>query len=324
MGNESIDLGLSNIYRSWFAYRKGKKASQNFDYFQYNLHEELQKLNRELNNNTYRHGNYRKFTVTDNKKREISVASIRDRVVHRLLYDYIVEIFDQIFIFDAWSCRKGKGLTGCINKTQKFIKKYPNGFVWRADIQKFFDSVDHNILYKRLEGKISDGKALSILRQIIDSFEIKSGIGIPIGNLTSQIFSNIYLNELDRFVKHEMKCKAYLRYGDDFIIFHRDKKILLQIKDKTSDFIENTLNLKIHLKNNLIIKAEHGLKFLGVVMYPKGRELTKRNQTRIHSRVNFCNSGSYWGVMSQHTSPDKLKSFQWDLVAILLDNIAPS
>ena len=182
MGNESIDLGLKNIYSSWFAYRKGKKPSQDLDHFQYNLDEELHKLHRELNNGTYKHGNYRKFTVTDNKKREISVASIRDRVVHRLLYDYLVEIFDRTFVFDAWSCRKGKGLIGGIERAQCFIKKYSDGFIWRADIQKFFDSVDQNILYKILERKISDKKALYLLRHIIDSFEIKSGIGMPIGN----------------------------------------------------------------------------------------------------------------------------------------------
>ncbi len=111
-----------------------------------------------------------------------------------------------------------------------------------------------------------------------------------------------------------MKCEAYLRYGDDFVIFHKDQKNLLQIKEQTTSYIENNLNLKLHSKNNLIIEAKHGLKFLGVVMYPKGRKLTKRNKNRIHSRVNSRNSGSYWGVMLQHTSPKKLKSFQWDLV----------
>lgn len=314
MGNESIDLRLKNIYSSWFSYRKGKTPSQDSDHFQYNLSEELQKLHTDLNNGTYKHGNYRKFTVTDNKRREISVASIRDRVVHRLLYDYLVEIFDKTFVFDAWSCRKDKGLIGSIKRTQDFIKKYSDGFIWRADIRKFFDSVNHSILYKILERKISDKGALSLLRKVIDSFEIKSGIGMPIGNLTSQIFSNIYLNELDRFVKHEVKCKNYLRYGDDFVIFHKYKEILLQIKKQTSNFIETRLNLNFHPKNNLIIEAKHGLKFLGVIMYPSGRKLTKRNQARIQNRTNFRNSGSYWGVMSQHATSGNLKSFQWDLL----------
>lgn len=287
---------------------------QDFDRFQYNLEKELNSLYCDLNDGTYKHGDYRKFTVTDNKTREISVASMRDRVLHRLFYDYLVEIFDKTFIFDAWSCRKGKGLMGAIDRAQVFIKKYANGFVWRSDIRKFFDNVDHDILFQLLKRKIRDEKALILLKEIIDSFEIKEGIGMPIGNLTSQIFSNIYLNELDRFVKHKMKCKAYLRYGDDFVIFSRNRNELLQIKARTIDFIEKKLMLNLHSKNNLIVETKHGLRFLGVVLYPNGRRLSERNQTRIKNRINLRNSGSYWGVISQHETDEKVKSFQWDLL----------
>ncbi|MFA4891591.1 MAG: reverse transcriptase/maturase family protein [Candidatus Gracilibacteria bacterium] len=314
IGNESIDLGLKNIYQSWFRYRKGKKPSHGLDCFQYSLEAELLSLHHDLDNGTYKHGDYRKFIVTDNKKREISVASVRDRVIHRLFYDYLVEIFDRTFIFDAWSCRCGKGLTGAIDKTQVFIKKYANGFVWRADIRKFFDNVDHDILFQLLKRKIRDEKALVLLKEIIDSFEIKEGVGMPIGNLTSQIFSNIYLNELDRFIKHEMKCKAYLRYGDDFVIFSRNKDELLRIKALTANFIENDLKLSLHAKNNLVVETKHGLKFLGVVLYPSGRRLSKRNQIRIKDRLDFHNSGSYWGVVSKHGNAEKIKEFQWDLL----------
>jgi len=314
IGNESIDLGLINIYQSWFRYRKGKNPSQDLDHYQYNIDEEIHSLYCDLNNDTYNHGNYRKFTVTDNKKREISVASVRDRVVHRLFYDYLVEIFDKTFLFDIWSCRKGKGLLDAINRAQVFIKKYTNGFVWRADIRNFFYNVDHNILLQLLRRKIRDEKAIVLLKEIINSFEVTEGVGMPIGNLTSQIFSNIYLNELDRFVKHKMKCKTYLRYGDDFVIFGRNKDELLRIKALTSDFIENELKLDLHPKNNLIVEAKHGLKFLGVILYPSGRRLSKRNQARIKDRVNLRNSGSYWGVISQHETVEKIKDFQWDLV----------
>lgn len=314
IGKESIDLGLKNIYQSWFRYRKGKKPSYDLDHFQYNLEVELHGLYHDLNYGTYKHVDYRKFIVTDNKKREISVASVRDRVVHRLFYDYLVDIFDKTFVFDAWSCRKGKGLMGAIDRAQQFMRKYKNGFVWRADIRKFFDNVDHDILFQLLKRKIRDGKALFLLKEIIDSFEVKESVGMPIGNLTSQIFSNIYLDELDIFIKHKMKCKAYLRYGDDFVIFSRDKDELLQIKAQTIDFIENKLKLDLHLKNNLIVETKHRLKFLGVVLYPSGRSLSKRNQGRIKTRINMRNSGSYWGIISQHETAEKVKSFQWNLL----------
>lgn len=317
IGNESIDLGLKNIYQSWFRYRKSKKPSRDLDHFQYNLDEELRNLHYNLDNGTYKHGDYRKFTVTDNKKREISVASITDRVVHRLFYDYLVEIFDESFEFDAWSCRKGKGLMGAIDRAQQFMKKYKNGFVWRADICKFFDNVNHDVLFQLLKRKIRDEKVLFLLKKIIDSFEVTEGVGMPIGNLTSQIFSNIYLNELDRFIKYKIKCKAYLRYGDDFVIFSRDKDKLSRIKVQAIDFIKNKLKLNLHAKNNLIVETKRGLKFLGVVLYPSGRRLSKRNQNRIKDRISFCNSGSYWGVISQHGNLENIKSFQWDLFLLL-------
>lgn len=320
IGSEIIDLGLDNIYRSWFEYRKGKKPSIDLDNFQYNLEHELLLIYNDLHNGVYKHGGYRKFIVCDNKKREISVASVRDRVVHRLFYDYLVDIFDKSFEFDAWSCRKEKGLIGAIDRAQQFIKKYKNGFVWRADIRKFFDNVNHEILFNLLKRKIQDEKALILLKEIIDSFEIKEGVGMPIGNLTSQIFSNIYLNELDRFIKHEIKCKAYLRYGDDFIIFSRNKDELLRIKTQTTDFVENKLKLSLHPKNNLIVETKHGLKFLGVVLYTSGRRLSQRNQTRIKDRINLRNSGSYWGVVSTHDKARKIRNFQWALLNLICNN----
>lgn len=123
MGNESIDLSLKNIWRSWFAFRKGKRTSNELHDFQYHLEKNLYGLFKDLNQGTYRHGGYRQFTVCDNKRREISVANIRDRVVHRLLYDFLEKIYDKTFIYDAWSCRKNKGLLGAINRTNYFLKR---------------------------------------------------------------------------------------------------------------------------------------------------------------------------------------------------------
>lgn len=124
MGNVSIDLSLKNIWRSWFEFRKGKRATYELDTFQYYLEKNLFELFENLNDGTYRHGGYRMFTVCDNKKREISVASIRDRVVHRLIYDFLEKIYDKTFIFDAWSCRKEKGLLGAIERANGFLKRF--------------------------------------------------------------------------------------------------------------------------------------------------------------------------------------------------------
>jgi len=316
-GSDDIDLGLENIYRSWFKYRKSKKPNAELDGFQYNLEPELFNLWQDLQKGTYKHGEYRKFTVCDNKKREISVASIRDRVIHRLVYDYLVAIFDKTFIFDAWSCRKDKGLEAAIDQTQKFMKKYTNGFIWRADISKFFNNVNHEILLKSLKLKIADKKAFKLLERIIKSFNSKEGRGIPIGNLTSQIFSNIYLNELDRYIKHYLKCRAYVRYGDDFVIFDDDRENLGRVKERTTHFLVNKLKLDLHPRNNFIIRSKYGLKFLGVILYPKGRRLNRRNKNRIMRKLNLKNTPSYWGVIKRHSKQKNVQRFQWNLTRTL-------
>ncbi|MEI6133262.1 MAG: hypothetical protein WCQ41_10640 [Bacillota bacterium] len=132
------------------------------------MEENLEKLQRDIEIGCYKHGTYRCFIVCDNKRREIRVASIRDRVVHRLLYDYLVGIYDKTFIFDAWSCRKNKGLLGAIERAQEFLRRNPKSFVWRSDIKKFFDNIDREVLLSVLERKIKDEKALLLLCEVID------------------------------------------------------------------------------------------------------------------------------------------------------------
>lgn len=170
MGSESIDVSLKNIWHSWFAFRKRKHATVELHDFQYRLEKNLFELWKDLGNEIYRHGGYRKFVVSDNKRREISVADIRDRVVHRLVYDYLTPIYDKTFIYDVWSCRVKKGLLGAIERAQYFLKKYPQAFVWKADVKKFFDSVDQKTLLKILSMRIKDAKSYGLIREIIESF----------------------------------------------------------------------------------------------------------------------------------------------------------
>ena len=169
MGNSSIDLSLANVWQSWFKFIKGKRKTKESDYSSYCLEQNLENLHFDLNSGRYKHGGYKKFIVTDNKRRQISVASVRDRAVHRLLYEYLNRIYDKTFVYDAWSCRKNKGLTGAIERTQKFLYKHTNAFVWRADIKKFFDNVDRQTLLKILSLKIKDAKAMFVLQEIIAS-----------------------------------------------------------------------------------------------------------------------------------------------------------
>ncbi len=286
--------------------------SEEMHEFQYHLEERLLALHQDLKDGTYKHGPYRSFVVCDNKRREISVSSVRDRVVHRLLYDYLVPIWDKTFIYDAWSCRKGKGLLAAIERTQGFLKSFPNAYVWRADVKKFFDNVDQEVLLKLLKRRVRDPKALELIAEVVQTYSPhKQGVGMPIGNLTSQIFSNIYLNELDRFVKHTLQPKAYLRYGDDFLLFELNGKDLQRMQKEATAFLSNELKLTMHAKNNLIVKARHGLKFLGVELWSSVRRLSKRNKVRIGTRLNLRNTPSYHGVIAKHGSPKLQKWLDW-------------
>lgn len=311
--------------KSWRLFRQGKIASRETIEFEYFLEDNLGWLQADLASGSYRHGGYRQFEVTDNKRRIIKVAAIRDRVVHRLIYEYLKPIFDQTFIYDAWSCRKGKGLIGAIKRTQEFLRQKPAGFVWRSDVKKFFDNVDREILFGLIARKIVDYKAIGIIKEIIFSEAIpmrereresKSGRGIPIGNLASQIFANIYLNELDRFVKHNLRIKRYLRYGDDFIILSDNLSDLEEIKRKTSNFLSNNLRLEINARSDIIIKANRGLRFLGAVINPYDRRLNKRNNRRLRRRINLTNLSSYSGLISQYKK-DKINEIDWLAVELL-------
>lgn len=327
IGSDSIDLSLENIWRSWFEFRKGKRVSLEMHNFQYHLEKNLYELWEDLNGGTYRHGAYRKFVINENKRREISVASVRDRVIHRLVYEYLEKIYDKTFIYDAWSCRKGKGLMAAIERTESFLKPFlavpPYGFkngygktfqwVWKSDVKKFFDNVDHESLLKILSFRIKDTTTMNLLREIINNYTSVPGsrVGMPIGNLTSQIFANVYLNELDRFVKHNLGVRFYLRYGDDFIILENDREKLEVIKNKTVEFLNNELKLCVNLKSDKIIKSRQGLQFLGVKIWPYGKTLTHRNLARIRDRMGPDNISSYFGIIKKQSNHKHIKQFNW-------------
>ena len=299
MGKDSsIDLSLKNIWRCWWEYKKGKKKTLEFYRFQEYLEVNLDKLHRDLNKGDYRHGGYRTFIVSDNKRREVSLSIIRDRIVHRLLYDYLIPIYDKTFLFDVWSCRKGKGLLRAIERTQEFLRRYPNAWIWKGDVRKFFDHVDHGVLLKCLERRVVDKHAIKLLREVISSYSP----GIPIGNLTSQIFANIYLHELDRFIQHELKPTAYLRYGDDVLLLEQDKTRLIAMTEGVRVVANSFLRLPIQNKSDRLIRPRAGLKFLGVVIYSHGRRLSQRNWRRMMRRVNELNINSYWGLIRSHES----------------------
>lgn len=166
-------------------------------------------------------------------------------------------------------------------------------------------------MLKILSFRIKDSATLNLLKEIISGFNTVSKIGMPIGNLTSQIFANIYLNELDRFVKHDLHAKAYLRYGDDFIIVEKDLEKLKLFRTLTIDFLSKKLKLTVNSKSDKILKPSHGLKFLGIKFWSSGRTLNKRSLSRAQERLNPGNISSYSGLIKSHCNKKRQKYFSW-------------
>ncbi len=320
-GSSSIDISLANVWRSCRAFRKGKKPSRAIVQFEYELLDNIISLARDLQNGTYKHGTYAHMIVNDNKRRDIAVASVRDRIVHRLLYDYLVTIWDKTFIYDAWSCRQNKGLHAAIDRVQLFMRKYPDSWLWRADITKLFDSVDKHTLKQLLRQRISDSKALWLLDETLDSYcSVEEGTGIPIGNLTSQILANIYLNEFDRFVKHNLKPYAYLRYGDDWLCFGNSKQELEDMRTKAKAFLSTELGLSLHKNINVITPARKGVSYLGVDLWRNGRRIDSEAMTKMKNNLSLKNVASYKSLTSKHGAAKKINRFEWFVSELIQKN----
>lgn len=172
--NNILTYNYNAVYGAWRNFRKGKKANQAIDEFAYNLELNLHTLSEQLNNQTYRHGSYRPVILLEKKRRDLAVAEVRDRIVHRLLYDYLVKIYDTSFDPDVWSCRVDKGLHACLSRTQQLLRRHPNSYIWRADIVKFFENVDHHILAVCLKRKLGPDGALWLCREVIGSYNASS------------------------------------------------------------------------------------------------------------------------------------------------------
>jgi retron-type reverse transcriptase len=277
------------------------------------LEKELISLYAEIHYGVYRHGGYRHFYVTDNKKRKISVAGVRDRVVQRMVYEYLVKLYDKRFVYDVWSCRKKKGLHGALARIQKFIRNKNIRFVWRADISKYFDSIDRATLLDILRRKINGPVALYLLNEIINSAPGEKGL--PIGNITSQVLSNVYLNELDRYVKIDLKVAGYARYGDDFIVTATSFDTAVEKRTKISAFLSDKLKLSLNAKSDKIIKIKQGIPILGQQIFRKGKRLNKRNITRINRRLKMNNIASYAGLIAD--SDKQKKRFTYAVLELI-------
>lgn len=311
---------VANLLRAWEEFLRDKKKREDVAVFQNRLMDNIFDIHKELFNKTYTHGGYVAFKINDPKPRDIHKATVRDRLVHHLLYQELYEYFDDKFIYDSYSCRVGKGTHKAINRFREFgriVSKNNTHTCWvlKCDIRKFFASIDHVILKSILAKHIDDEDFMQLLENIIDSFstEGKWGVGLPLGNLTSQLLVNIYMNEFDQFVKHKLKAKYYIRYADDFVFLSEDKSYLESLVPLVAEFLEKRLKLTLHPDKLFLKTLTSGVDFLGWVHFPKQRVLRTATKRRMFSRVknnleNDAVLNSYKGMLS-HGNGGRLAGF---------------
>ena len=287
---------IQNLILAWRKARKGKTKKIYVMEFEQNIRENLLKLKEELINQAYFPKPLKTFILRDPKTRKISKSEFRDRIIHHALCNIIEPIFDKSFIYDSCANQIGKGNLFALNRFYKFLRKVTknntqDAYCLKADIKHYFQEVNHEILIKIISKKIKDKEIIWLIRQILNnhSYEIKWK-GMPLGNLTSQFFANIYLNELDYFVKHKLRAKYYIRYVDDFVILHQSKEQLEIWKEQINEFLREKLKLELHPEKSRIIPLSRGIDFVGFRNFYYFKLLRKRNINSMKIKIELFNN----------------------------------
>ena len=251
---ENLELAVKKAVKS-------KKNKPQTKLFLQNKDALMKKLRDDLIHNRFRVSRYRTYFVFEPKKREIyELPLYPDHIVHHALINVLAPLWQTRFIRDSYACIPGRGIHSAVQRAMLFVKK--NKYVLQCDVRKFYPSIDHNIMMNVISKKIHDRKILGLLRRII--FSIDGGKNLPIGNLTSQWMGNLYLTELDLFVKHVLGAKNYLRYSDDFCVFHDDKRFLTMAKVQIAEFLDAKLNLRLSRAN---VRLANGMAFVGFRLF---------------------------------------------------------
>ncbi len=310
-------ISVNNLLEAWKEFVRGKRHKRDVQEFSLRLMDNILDLHNKLKNGVYRHGGYHAFNISDPKPRNIHKASVCDRLLHHATYRILYPFFDKTFIVDSYSCRLGKGTHKALNRFREFGHKVSNNntktcWILKCDIKKFFASIDQKIILDILQHYISDSRIIWLLRQVIESFHSTAiGKGLPLGNLTSQLFVNIYMNEFDQFVKHKLKIKHYIRYADDFVIFSENRDWLKKQIYFIRDFLKEKLQLELHPQKVFIKTLVSGVDFLGWVHFLGHRVLRTATKKRMIRRLRENRSpeslNSYLGLL-EHGNTHKLKN----------------
>jgi len=316
-------ISFENLYWASKSARMGKKSKQSCATFEMNVEDELIALHKELHAKNYQPGSYREFTIYERKPRKISAAPYRDRVVHHALCQVIEPIFERAFIHDSYACRPGKGTHRAVDRFTEFARR--NRYVLKTDIRKYFPSIDHEILFERIARKIKCRDTLGLIKLIIETSNPQEEItthypgddlftplehrrGIPIGNLTSQFFANIYLDGFDHYVKEILHCGAYIRYVDDIVVFDDNKKRLWAIRQVMEEYLSK-LRLSLHPVKTIVVPVTEGVDHLGYRVYPDRRRLRKDNIVRFHRRIRKMQDDYTTGRVTLHDVNARVQSW---------------
>ena len=283
------------LYRGHLKARRGKRDRPEVMRFSQNLEPNLLQIQRELIAGTYRTGAYRYFRVFEPKERTVAALPYRDRVMQHALIGVLEPLWERAFHHDSYACRPGKGMHLGADRAQQFLRQVERGhgrvYVLKADISKYFNSIDHGVLKRLLRRRIGCPRTLAVCDEIIDTSAVLGDLapkGLPIGNLTSQLWANVYLHELDDFVKHGLRERRYLRYMDDFCVVHHDKAHLHRIRHDIEVFLWDQLRLTTNHKTQVFpVSNTHGrgLDFLGYKIWPHARRVRKDSVLRMRKKL---------------------------------------
>lgn len=283
-------ISLENLLQAWEEFKVGKKSRVDVQKFERHLMTNLITLHESLESGSYEHQAYQAFIVNDPKRRSIHKASVGDRVLHRAIYRKLYPFFDKLFIADSFSCRNEKGTHKALKRFEVMARQVSKNntktcWVLKCDVRQFFASIDHRVLMRILGERIADEKIMWLLTKVISSFSSSTPcVGLPLGNLTSQLLANVYLNELDQFVKQKLRVRYYIRYADDFVLLSNDKLELRKWLYAISDWLSQELKLWLHPNKVSISTMAAGVDFLGWVHWPEYRVLrgvTRKGMLRV-------------------------------------------
>lgn len=285
-------ISLENLLISWREFLRGKRKRRDVSEFSIKFMDSILKLHSELANKEYRHGGYYAFKINDPKPRDIHKAKVRDRIVHHAIYRILYPYLDKKFVYDSYSCRIDKGTHRAINRLKKLSRKISKNntktvWVLKCDVRKFFARINHKILKSILRRYIKDENIIWLLGNVIDSFHTGGNlsIGLPLGNVTSQLFINIYMNDLDQFVKRKLKAGHFIRYADDFVIFNTDKNYLINLIPQISEYLGKELKLSLHADKVYIKTISSGVDFLGWINFEYHRVLRTATKRRMLKKI---------------------------------------